>query len=223
MYRNPAGSFLIALLIVVALGTTRPVVAAQAGTPDPALHYRVVAIAPDDVLNVREQPAPDAAMAGKLASSATGIVVTGLRSRIGSAMWWQIVHKDAPRGTGWVNARFLEAEPDAKLQSDFALLCRGNEPFWSLAMEEGEARFSTPEGTDKPWQASAWRNAKGLLPGHRFAIALQGAERSDAGWAAVARASHFCGDGMSDFEYPYDAIIMTPNGEVLAGCCTRSR
>lgn len=197
--------------------------ASEPVSPDPAKRHRVVDVASGDELNVRGQAGTEAPVIGALKPDAGRVVVTGLRTRAGAGTWWQIVHEGAPRGTGWVNARFLAPDAETEPEAGFALHCRGNEPFWSLELERGEARFSTPEKTANPWRAGPWSDAAGLRSGHRFAIRLHDPEGSQAGWVTIARAAAYCSDQMSDFEYPYDAMLITPAHEVLAGCCSRLR
>ena len=218
----------ISRIVLFSLVVLLPGVESEAGPvadapPDPAQRYRVVGIGPSDQLNVREQPADNATIIGRLQPDEKGIVVTGLRSRTGDGVWWQIVHKEASRGTGWVNGGLLSQEQTAERESGFALLCRGTEPLWSLRLADGEGRFSRIGEADMTWRAAPWTDAAGLLPGWRFAIRLDGSNRAQTGWTIVSRATAACSDQMSDFEYPYDTTVITPDRGVLAGCCTRAR
>lgn len=74
---------------------------------------KVVLVADDDVLNVREDPGVQAPIIGALVP---GVIVekTGLDEVVGSSVWEQIV---TPLGDFWVNGRFLGAVVTA---SDFA-------------------------------------------------------------------------------------------------------
>lgn len=65
--------------------------------------WRVVAVAPDDVLNVREGPSAEHPSVGALAPSVTGVTISGA-CRGG---WCPIAHAGL---NGWVNRRFLESE-----------------------------------------------------------------------------------------------------------------
>jgi uncharacterized membrane protein len=198
--------------------------AAADALPDPSARYRVIGVAVGDMLNVRVQPNTGAPVVATLQPEATGIVVTGVRELIGDSIWWELAQASARGATGWVNARFLArdesaAEPDA----NFALRCGGTEPFWSLEIGNGRALMSTPEGERPSWTASRWQNARGLRSGFRFVVPLERGGAPEKGWAALSRAGQSCSDGMSDREFPYDTILMTPDGEVLAGCCARAR
>jgi len=74
---------------------------------------KVVLVADDDVLNVREDPGVEAPVIGALVP---GVIVekTGLTQVVGSSVWEQVV---TPLGDFWVNGRFLGAVVTA---SDFA-------------------------------------------------------------------------------------------------------
>jgi uncharacterized membrane protein len=215
--------FLSIFSLFLWLDLSTPASAYPRGGPEPSLRYRVVNVATDDTLNVREHPSKSAPAIGSLLPTTTGIIVTGISQSVEGATWWQVLHGAAEGSTGWVNAQFL-ARDDAsgEPESDFNLRCVGTEPFWSLDLTTGQAIFLGPEGLSIKWRASHWRQAAGFGPGHRFAIELGSAEHSHEGWAAVSRAQQFCTDGMSDFEYPYDVIITIPRGDIMGGCCARA-
>ena len=199
------------VILGLLLLSTPPAIAGQRSVPEPGLTYIVVNVAPDDVLRVRGQPEASAPVIGNVRSDATGIIVTGARRNLGEASWWQIVHKAADGGAGWVNSRFLAlADPSAKPETDFGLRCIGTEPFWSLEIANGQARFTTAEGEQSSWRAGSWRDAAGHQPGHRFVIQLDNESADALGWAAVSRPQQFCTDGMSDLEYPYDLTVAIP-------------
>jgi uncharacterized membrane protein len=212
-------SLILNLLLLIA----SPAVADQRSAPEPALTYRVVNVAPGDVLRVRSQPDASAPVIDNLSANATGIILTGVKQNVGQATWWQIIVKSADGNAGWVNSRFLAvAEPTAIGEIGFGLRCIGTEPFWSLEIANGQASFTTPEGERWLWKAHSWRDAAGHQPGQRFVIQLDSQNPGASGWAAVSRPQQFCSDGMSDLEYPYDLIVATPTSRVLGGCCARS-
>jgi len=67
--------------------------------------------------------------------------------------------------------------------------------------------------------ASQWREASGKIGS--FAVQLE--RDGQIGYASIWRERDFCSDGMSDIGYPFGTIVILPDGEVLAGCCRRSR
>lgn len=71
---------------------------------EPAAGWRVVDVAADDVLNVREGPGVRYAIIDEFAPDATGIVTTGNVAKIGSSMWVEVA---IPSGAGWASARYL--------------------------------------------------------------------------------------------------------------------
>jgi uncharacterized membrane protein len=206
------------ILLLLAAGPA----AASGPAPDPGARYRVTGVRADDVLNVRAQPAAAAPVVATLSPRARGVVVTGARTREGAQVWWEIVHASAPRGTGWINARFLAPEePPAAADGDFTLRCVGAEPFWSLTIADGEARYTSPDDPDATMLAGSWIDAAARPRGYRFAVPLTHAGRT--GFAVVARAENFCTDGMSDVDFPYAATVILPDRRVLEGCCARAR
>lgn len=80
--------------------------------------YRVVGVAGNDVLNVRDRPGvPGSRIVGVLPPGSTGIVWSGQQGRSADgASWWRILHPNVPQG-GWVNARFLTEEPHLPAQA----------------------------------------------------------------------------------------------------------
>jgi uncharacterized membrane protein len=211
----------LALLLLLSLGATPSPAGEDA--PDPRHTHRVVGVAADDVLNVREQPDPRARRIGALQPGASGVVVTGVQQRVGGQRWWEVVHGEAGRGAGWVNARFLAPE-DVAPAAGFDLRCGGTEPFWSLEIAGGRATFERMGEAAGIFPASSWMDSAGRPEGHRFAIRLDGPEGTPPGWATVGRADRHCSDDMSEREYPYDVIVVLPGeGGVIDGCCARAR
>jgi uncharacterized membrane protein len=219
----PLHGFRLFVSVAILLLLTSPLSADEYQRPDPGRAYKVVGVSASDQLNVRNQPASSAPIIGSVRFDATAITVTGISQTAGHETWWQIA-QPVDQKIGWVNARFLALADDrAEPITDFALRCTGTEPFWSLEIEKGHARFETPEGNGTSWTASGWRLAAGQRPGHRFAIQLGTENAQPMGWAAVWRPQRFCTDGMSDLEFPYGVILSTPTGRDLAGCCARAR
>jgi uncharacterized membrane protein len=192
-----------------------------AAIPEPGLSYRVVDVAADDVLNIRDQPGITAPIVATLSPDAAGVRVTGVRQPVGPSMWWEVIHPGIDRDRGWVNARFLAAEEVAP-ETNFALQCGGTEPFWSLDIAEGQADFDLLGGAPASWDASPWMDAAGFVAGYRFAVRLDRPSPAATGWATISRAMDFCTDQMSDRRYPYDMTLITPDEEIFSGCCERA-
>lgn len=88
--------------------------------PAPAGTWAVVLVGPGDVLNVRAEPDPAAAVVATLRPDARDVVTTGQRRAVGSAEWAQVQVGSA---TGWVNAAFLtEAVEAAAFRADDRVL-----------------------------------------------------------------------------------------------------
>jgi uncharacterized membrane protein len=205
------------LLAIVIAGPA----AAQYGldSPEPGVSYGVANVARSDVLNVR-RAAGDAEVLATLPANALGIVVTGRVQPVGDSPWWEIVLPGIGGETGWVNARFLSPTLSASGQeaSGYALHCLGTEPFWSLALSDDSAVFSSPSDPERPFSAGAWLPAEGLRD--QFAVRLTSPE--GAGYAAVRRERSSCSDNMSDLSYPFGVTLILPGDRVLGGCCSRA-
>lgn len=209
--------FGIAALAGILTSLSLPALAIEEQTPEPTQLYRVTGVAADDALNIRAQPDPSAEIVGTLEPAAVGVVVAGTRMEATGSVWWQVVSSD---GLGWVNARYLAPVDDAPPSGDetFPLRCTGTEPFWSVGVAGGEARFETPMDEAETWRAGPMTRAMGLSG--RYAIRLENDE--GVGHLTAWRNHRFCSDGMSDIGFPYEGIVVTPNGAVHAGCCLRA-
>lgn len=193
---------------------------AYAQTPDPSLRYRVVDVAAGDKLNVREQPGAESPVIGAFAPHAEDIVVSGSVIEVEGSDWWEVAFVEGYLDRGWVNGRFIEPVDRQARDTDYPLHCSGTEPFWSLALEEGQATYSSPDEEEQPMSVSRWREASGRIGS--FAVQLE--RKGNIGYASVWREhADACSDGMSDIGYPFGTIVILPEGEVLAGCCRRSR
>jgi hypothetical protein len=78
--------------------------------PSAGPRYRVRGVVPPDTLNLRNAPSATSAIAGTIAADGRGVVATGRRQRVGATPWWEVTYRGE---RGWVNARFLAAEPTA--------------------------------------------------------------------------------------------------------------
>ncbi len=77
-------------------------------TTDGELEWTVVAVGHDDVLNVRSEPDAGADIVTTLAPWTSDFAVTGDVDTEGSGTWRRV---DTSDGSGWVNARYLVAQP----------------------------------------------------------------------------------------------------------------
>jgi heat shock protein HslJ len=101
------------------------------------------------------------------------------------------------------------------LAVDPPLVCFGNEPSWSLALETpGEARLALPDETPVEYRGSA----TGIE--HLRERVWRGHPAGAAGSDLVAFLREAaCSDGMSDVVHPVVARVSLPDGRFLAGCC----
>lgn len=209
-------------LITFLLTLATPTLANGSATPDPGLRYRVSGVAQNDRLNLRAQPEPQGQIVGTLAPDARDIIVTGQRQASGGSQWWRVVYPSAEGGAAWANSRFLKTQPsDGAPETNYPLQCGGTEPFWNLQIKAGQAKFSLlgAQGQDRTFTASDWLMARGLRD--KFAIRLNESSNAEqSGYAAVVRDA-YCSDNMSDTLYPFNNVVILPDGTVYGGCCHR--
>lgn len=206
----------VAAVAIVLSSIISPALATEELTPEPTQSYRVVDVAEDDELNIRQQPDAASEIVGTLHSGADRIVVAGTRVEMNGSVWWQVAGED---GLGWVNARYLAPDGEPTWETEpFPLRCTGTEPFWSLSIGGTEATFQTPVEDDEVWTAGPLMTAVGLVG--RYAVRLE--DGNGVGHVAAWRNQNFCSDGMSDIGFPYEAMVIAPDGTVYGGCCLRS-
>ena len=99
--------------------------------------------------------------------------------------------------------------------ADPPLICFGNEPSWSVALESPDtARLALPDAPPVEYRGTAnridplrervWRGTPVSGAGADLVVFLHEAE---------------CSDGMSDVKHPVVARVSLPDGRFVAGCC----
>lgn len=176
--------------------------------------YAVTGVAPDDVLNVRAEPGPDAAKLAGLQPDERPVEVIEIMES-GGQRWGRVLAEGRP---GWVNMAYLE-EIDFERVADSAipaaLMCTGTEPFWGLEFSASSATYTDPEIEAPSSHAIAAVTpaaARGAFPA---AVTFE-----DADWAVIARER--CSDGMSSDDYQWSVQYFTRLGGepvFLQGCC----
>ena len=199
-----------AALAVLCLGGLGP----AATGPDPAFRYTVAGTGP---LVLLESPHAGSPAAGTLAPGARGLVLTGRWAQGEAGDLWEVLSAGPNARPAWAAAARLAPGPADP--EPFVLQCAGTEPFWGLRLTAGRARMSRPGQADSLLRAGARRGASG--DPRVFVQSLTGMGRGP-GQAVVIRRAAGCSDGMSDLAYPFEAVVTTPSGEVLAGCCRRT-
>lgn len=206
---------MMAATLALPLLLSAPVHAGQDRQPEPEQRHVVTNVASGDVLNIRTQPDAAADILTTLPADAKGIIVAGTRRESGGQIWWQVV---TPQGTGWANASYLApAGDDTARDTSFPLHCAGTEPFWGVSLADGKASFTTPDSS-QAFTAGPMEWASGSI--RHFIVRLKMGEAS--GLLTGLRASPACSDGMSDTAFPYEGVLVKPDGTVLSGCCRRA-
>jgi uncharacterized membrane protein len=191
---------LAALLLLLAWA---PLAQAQ----DLPARFTVAGVAAGDVLNVRAAPSASSAIIASLPPGSTGVEILQLSP---DGRWGLF-----PFGgqSGWVSMRFLAREAPSGRPLPRPLICRGNEPFWSLNVTSSGAVFETPDGGAVPLRQHG--EAAGFTGG--IAVFDAGGETLDLTVIRMA-----CSDGMSDRPYGYYAMVWNRGETFLEGCCALS-
>lgn len=198
-----------ALILILTLIAATPALA----TPQGALPtlFDVIGVAPDDVLNVREQPSGAADIVGTLPPTGTAIEVVARQDG-----WAQI---NVGERAGWVNAQFLNQREDVWEPGMLpaSLSCMGTEPFWNLRQANGGVVFSTPDGPRAMVRRTVL-DTPHVQDNIRALIAADDKGRL----TAVIRPAQ-CSDGMSDRVFGLEStLIFDGSGQpsqMFVGCC----
>jgi len=177
--------------------------------------YDVVGVEVDDVLNVRKNPSPSAPIINTLAPNQRDVEIVA----VSNDERWGLV--GFPDGSGWVSMRYMARQPRQDPQFlPKPLGCGGNEPFWSLDINNHTAQFDIV-GEERRTFAPVWEDIpEGMLP-VSYAVKLQG--NAEDITAVVRRAQ--CSDGMSEEIYGFsvDLIISGSYGTYFyTGCCSQN-
>jgi len=220
----------ISVVILAFFLSTQAVFAAPV---DANTTFRVVNVSSSDTagLNVRDYPAdaPNLAntkIVGHLSWQATGIITSGLVLRFSGSTWRQIRLGSI---IGWVNEKYLEAETSQQNSDQLPekIICSGTEPFWTLRISKSSSTYDGTIASTGEW-----------LEGEKLDFIARNkiANRSTATWAVtvrrksasqyittlISKTDNYCSDGMSDRDYPYQAILLSGNVPVpMQGCCQR--
>lgn len=203
------------ILVRLAMGLGLLALAGGAGlrTPDPGLRYTVAGQGP---LGLSAGPEPQSGPAGSLPAGTSGLILTGRWAEGPGGGAWEVLAGPGDR-PAWAPADRLV--PGAADPGPAPLQCSGTEPFWGLRTAGERARMSRPGMKDVDFAADARRGATGDPRVFVQRLARRGRA---AGQLVVIRRPEGCSDGMSDLLAPYEAVVTTPSGEVLSGCCRRA-
>lgn len=176
----------------------------------PALHD-VTGVAANDVLNIRQAPDAASEIVGTLAPDQKDVeVMTALPGGE-----WGLVNTG--ESSGWVAMRFLQRHDESDYALARQLTCFGTEPFWTLAITQGEgASLITPEHTRAVSGADLLQSGFGRTD--RFYMGF-----ADGQVMIIRRG--LCSDEMTDRAYGLEVDFLTYDDEfggtaLLTGCCS---
>lgn len=193
--------------------------------------YSVTGVAMEDTLNMRAYAPRSGSVSsvpvvGRIPADGVNIRGTGNAVDTGGSVWLEIEYEGV---RGWVNSRFLaEAVPGGATPPPAdgqigKLSCGGTEPFWSMTIRRGRARFEDPNGFAGTrvtrYTVSRWIKARGSLSDH---VIYMRRDKGGRPGVATARYTGRCSDGMSDRNYGYE--FMFHDGvdmeNAWSGCCS---
>ncbi len=180
--------------------------------------YTVTGVAPNDTLNIRQQPRADSPDIGDLQPN-QNVEVLALSE---DEKWGLISFGE---GTGWVATRFLRETPKTQgLSPDLPygipseMACSGTEPFWGLRLLTEQSvtftDYSDGIGGDRTYQITGVGRAtnRGIQHYVFTAPPLTG---------FLNRAT--CDDGMSEALFGWELfVVFKRDGQLnmIQGCCT---
>ncbi len=174
--------------------------------------YRVTGVDSSDTLNVRAEPTTGSAVVGQLPSDATGISALGGQVEVGASTWLEIAYRDL---RGWVNARYLMAQPIRTGELPMPLRCSGTEPFWSLSVDDGALLFDLLDDQRSFAVSGPVRSANSTLI---WSFPIENGETGSG--ALFVKETGDCSDGMSEQLYHFEVMLNLPGaGGVFSGCC----
>jgi uncharacterized membrane protein len=218
---------------VVILALFLSTLATFAAPVDPNTTFRVINVSANDAdgLNVRDFPADasnlsNTKIVGHLNWQATGIITSGLVVRFPGAIWREIRLGNV---IGWVNGKYLKAEISQQDgdQLPEKLLCSGTEPFWGLRISKSSSNYDGLIGDADQWLEGEKldllaRNPFANRSTPSWAVTLKRTSASQYITILISKTDTYCSDGMSDRDYPYQAILLSGNVPVpMQGCCQR--
>lgn len=107
----------------------------------------------------------------------------------------------------------------AAAQQASALRCAGTEPFWDLAITASAMWFTDHEQKRTDFVPVKPRNSIARPPDQLRVYQTRRVNDGAAATLVVKRNYESCTDNMSEKEYAYDAVFITPEG-VYEGCCS---
>ncbi|HPE59828.1 MAG TPA: hypothetical protein PLB10_05785 [Thiolinea sp.] len=196
--------------------------AGTAAAAETARIYSVVHVAPDDKLNMRNQPGVEGSkVVASIPHNAKGILLTGETRQVGRSTWVKISWSGRQ---GWVNRYYLledvqtsNYEPGTPRRNDPGVVmeCRGTEPFWSINISEKKMAIELADGpkfsVDVSFRQRSVNNTR---------IAVVGGRRGNALTSAFLEKVESCSDGMSERNYPYAVTAVVNSYKVVSGCCS---
>ena len=177
----------------------------------PAL-YRVVNVAPDDLLNMRQDPTSASIVLDTLAPTAENVEVIEFNA---AGTWGRVNLREA---SGWVFMKYLAPMPAGEFALGRALSCLGTEPFWHLEIDQAETSvFSAIDAQKIEFNQFA------LFPSEnqRMNYAFQAESGSSVAFGSIQNT--ICSDLMSDRLYGLSVtLLLQVSGEkrALSGCCS---
>jgi uncharacterized membrane protein len=116
-------------------------------------------------------------------------------------------------------AALMMSASAAAAQQATSMKCAGTEPFWGLTVTATAMWFSDHDQKRTDLVLVKPRNSIARLPDQLRVYQTKRAKDGVAVTLVVKRNYDSCTDGMSEKDYAYDAVYITPEG-IYEGCCS---
>jgi uncharacterized membrane protein len=176
--------------------------------------YEVINVAADDYLNVRSGANVQSSIIVRIPHNAKTVVVTGKAVQQKKSTWVNVVWQGKE---GWVNQAYLRPvglSANNSNAADTRLRCGGTEPFWSIDITSGQAKYTPMDGAEMRLPIQ-FRGTSANNP----TIAVIQAKAGGKSLGLFLQKLGTCSDGMSDINYPYTITALINGDIVYSGCC----
>ncbi|RCU45698.1 hypothetical protein DU002_14660 [Corallincola holothuriorum] len=110
------------------------------------------------------------------------------------------------------------AEDGSQQEAEFGpLKCLGTEPFWSLELKDRTIVLEDMDSVQGQFKLTKAITSSNHT--NRWFLTATGADSASVS-VALSKTNQ-CSDGMSDFSYEYEVMLLTPEQQLLSGCCNR--
>ncbi len=176
-------------------------------------YLKVIGVAADDTLNLREAAAGKSKTVYKLAHNANGMLKLG-----DSNGWVKLSYKEH---VGWAYGKYLQSTiaPGVMPEISNELFCLGTEPHWILKTDNNKLKYKKyDDQAEYLFNSSFEKNIKEMGV---WTFSATNPEVPASSISIVIKHNEQCSDEMSDDKYTYSIKVNDKEMGVLNGCCNK--